>query len=652
MNGLRGERLTSSDYASLAARWIDPETADHAFLRRLTQEESCAILGRNGKASYEGIGIPYIWPGTDFVRETAVRRDHPEIENGKPRRKYLAPPGRGNMLYFPPGIEQPALEDATLPLLITEGPFKALALYRLSQYELGEQQSYRFLPCALSGVWNFRGTIGKTTSSDGARIDEVGVIPDFSRIVWKGRKVTICFDIDWSTNESVKAALWTLTRELQSRGSEVYWFDWPTDSPEPVKGIDDLLAAIGPEKVLELLGKARHLRPKATDWRVALVVNEKTRVPLQAFINAVYALRLSPDWGGVIGFDEFRRQTVARSKTPWGYEGVWSDDQDLCATQWLSEQAIRVTDLVAGKAVQRVAYDHKFNPVRDYLESLDWDGHPRLDSWLTDYFGSENNLYISAIGKKWMISAVARVYQPGCQADHVLVLEGPQGQLKSSALKILGDPWYTDDVSDLGTKDAAIQIRSAWIAELGELDALTRAEVSKVKAFITRRVDRYRPPYGRHLIEAPRQGVFAGTVNESQYLTDPTGGRRFWPFVVTTVALEALRTDRDQLWAEAAYLYKRGIIWWINEPEILAVAKAEQRRRYKTDAWESRVLAWIDGRSMVSIPQILELALGKPIYQCTQVDSNRIAHILKSNGWEKARVRTTDGLEWAYRPQS
>src|SRR5262249_42604988 len=151
---------------------------------------------------------------------------------------------------------------------------------------------------------------------------------------------------------------------------------------------------------------------------------------------------------------------------------------------------------------------------------------------------------------KFLISAVARIYEPGCQADHIIILESDQGEGKSTALRIMGDPFFTDDLAELGTKDASLATAGVWIIELSELDAMTRADRSRIKSFVSRRVDRYRPVYGRRLVETKRQCVFAGSVNDSEYLKDDTGARRFWPVRCGRIDLDGIRRDKDQLWAE------------------------------------------------------------------------------------------------------
>ena len=210
------------------------------------------------------------------------------------------------------------------------------------------------------------------------------------------------------------------------------------------------------------------------------------------------------------------------------------------------------------------------------------------------YLGRRDTPLNRAIGSRWMISAVARIMQPGAKVDHMLILEGPQGTKKSSALKMLaGADWFTDELAEIGSKDAAQQMRGIWIIEIAELDAISRAEVSRIKAFLSRTTDRYRPPYERYVVEVPRQCVFAGSVNPDTYLRDETGNRRFWPVRCGNINLDALSRDRDQLWAEAVARYRDGTIWWLNEAELIADAKIEQDQRYQADAWDARIDRWL-----------------------------------------------------------
>jgi hypothetical protein len=246
-----GNALTDTDYENLARRWIDKKLAERAGIRRVDSDSGRLLVGRRDHGAYQGLGIPYFLPGDSRIREWRLRRDHPDIEyvGGKPKEcgKYLSPPGRKNMLYFVPDASANLLKSVAAPVVVTEGEFKTLALWRLANYKSSIPQ---FLPLGLSGVWNWRGTVGKTTGPNGDRRDVKGVIPDLDLVVWESRRVIIAFDADANKNEKVEIARSLLARELRMRGAEVGLLTWDMAQG---KGIDDLLANVGPEKVLELL---------------------------------------------------------------------------------------------------------------------------------------------------------------------------------------------------------------------------------------------------------------------------------------------------------------------------------------------------------------------------------------------------------------
>jgi putative DNA primase/helicase len=255
MINLRGDPLTSRDLAALGKRWIDRATAQRQYLRRVNSLDGGEAIGKNGAGNYAGVLIANVWPGSDYIREYRLRRDHPDIENGKPKR-YLAPPGRGNLLYFPVGTDPAWLSNPQLPIVITEGEFKTIALDRLARHGVATGQLPRFLAVGLSGVWNWKGTVGKANDAEGHRIDVKGPISDLQRLLWDDRRVLILFDADLEEKDSVRIAREMFTRELRSRAAQVSWFRWPEDRPAEAKGIDDLLAAIGPEKVQPLIDAA------------------------------------------------------------------------------------------------------------------------------------------------------------------------------------------------------------------------------------------------------------------------------------------------------------------------------------------------------------------------------------------------------------
>jgi predicted P-loop ATPase len=327
--------------------------------------------------------------------------------------------------------------------------------------------------------------------------------------------------------------------------------------------------------------------------------------------------------------------------------------------EWLQRHGIDVSSEIAGKAVEAVARERTIHPVRDYLNCLKWDGVPRLDGCLERYFGvqattPEQAAYRSAVGRRWMISAVARIMKPGCKVDHCLVLEGRQGLLKSTSLEALagGPAWFTDELGDLGTKDASLQLSGKWIIELAEVTALVRSDSSAAKAFLSRPNDHFRPPYGKRTGDFPRQCVFAGTTNDTVYLKDETGNRRFWPVTCTVIDLDGLRRDRDQLWAEAVVRYERGERWWLDTPELNDQAAEEQADRYETDPWQELVEEYCSPKDSVSIAEVLTSI--KPKDRWDRRDQMRVARCLKALGWDRHRARGVGvgPREWRYFPKT
>jgi uncharacterized protein (DUF927 family) len=250
--------LTPSDIEALSKSWITGELAERAGIRRVDSLTGAELIGRTPKANvdYAGLVFPYFWPGDTHAREYRLRRDHPDLERGadgktKVKNKYMAPPGRGNLIYFPPGVTASMLADPAIPIVITEGEKKDLALSRF----FSEREELRVV-ISLSGVWNWRGTVGKETDAGGKRQDVKGVISDFDRIDWHKREVEIVFDTNVKTNQVVAAARRELAKELLNRGAVVIMVDLP-DNVEGVNGVDDLLFVKGPDLLAKLFEDAR-----------------------------------------------------------------------------------------------------------------------------------------------------------------------------------------------------------------------------------------------------------------------------------------------------------------------------------------------------------------------------------------------------------
>lgn len=311
----------------------------------------------------------------------------------------------------------------------------------------------------------------------------------------------------------------------------------------------------------------------------------------------------------IIYFDEFRRCKMVRAPLPWDGDRNWHKEYPR---QWVDVDIIDMQGhlaehwgFVIGKdgvadGVETLAalnYEHE---VREYLAGLRWDHTPRLEQMGPKYFSTLDGEYERFVFKMWMISAVARVMDPGCQVDTVMILEGAQGLGKSSALRVLAKKrdWFTDDVIDMHSKAGTETITGAWLIELGELSSMKRTDVQTVKEFITRRVDKYRPPYGRETIQIPRMCIFAGTVNpeEDGYLKDTTGNRRFWPVACgRAIHLRLLEQERDQLWAEAYDAYRRGERWFLtmNDRDLLGEFERRQLARRERGPLEGRLVGWI-----------------------------------------------------------
>ncbi len=250
-----GQPLNEKDYEELARSWINPEIADEAMIRRVNASEGRDVVGQRDR-DCSGTLFSYYWPGEPGPHTYRIRRDNPEFKydkdgNPKPDKKYLGAPKSANRLYIPPSVTSDLISDASIPIVIVEGEKKALAIWRLAHHDTEE---LRFIPVALGGAWNWRGTIGKAGGPKGERLDVKGPIADLNRIEWNHRKVFIIFDSNAHTNESVKWARKGIANELTKRGAEVQLINLPEDCG--VNGIDDLLAAWGPERVLELFKSA------------------------------------------------------------------------------------------------------------------------------------------------------------------------------------------------------------------------------------------------------------------------------------------------------------------------------------------------------------------------------------------------------------
>jgi predicted P-loop ATPase len=418
------------------------------------------------------------------------------------------------------------------------------------------------------------------------------------------------------------------------------------------------LSAIRPASVIDkalkearsnLKAQRKEVAHPAASWDAMVKRNDQGEVrPTMA--NVAIILRNAPEFRDALWFDEFSDCIAIRKPLPTDdptafCERQWTDDDERAITEWVQDVAeMNVHKNTVFDAVIRVAKERVFHPVRDYLDSLQWDGVSRIDGLLTNYFRASEAPpeYLTAIGSRALIQAVARVFRPGVKADCMLLIDGDQGDRKSSALRMLFDPldlgWFIDHIPDIDSKDAAIQLRGKWLLEFSELSALRKADSNRTKGFLSQTDDEYRPPYGRQRVRVKRQKTFAGTTNDDEVLKDPSGNRRYWPFKSGSINVDQIWADRHQIWAEAMHRYRNSEKWWINEPELKAIAEGEQAKYQKTDPWEDAIIDYIAVRPSVSVTEILKDALFITTDKHTQPMANRVADCLKRAKWVKKQI--------------
>jgi hypothetical protein len=423
----------------------------------------------------------------------------------------------------------------------------------------------------------------------------------------------------------------------------------PLATQQMLKSIRDRTGA--PARAVDLTLKNKRVEIKTTtiresgggEWMGRMLLTDSGE-PRPVMENAATVFEMAPEFAGVLWFDDFGCRPMMRRPAPWDMkngtftERPWTDADDSEATRWLQRAGVVVPSMIAHEAALTIAYKSAYHPVREYLGEMEWDRKDRLDFWASDYLGAEESAYTRAVGARWMISAVARIMQPGIKADHLLILEGEQGTYKSAVLRALFDPWFSDDPAEMGSKDASIQLSGIWCMEYADLDRFGRADRNRLKAFVSRQVDRYRAPFGRYAADHPRQIVFAGTTNEGSYLDDPTGGRRFWPLKSPRPDHHGIAEARDQLWAEAFYRYNSGEKFYLTEADLKHAAVKQQRARQHEEAWGRKIKYFLQGGDnnfqlmRATVSEILE-GIGIPADRWNTNIYNRVRDYLQFIGW-------------------
>lgn len=373
------------------------------------------------------------------------------------------------------------------------------------------------------------------------------------------------------------------------------------------------------------------------EWKASLLLTEQGSIR-SCMGNALSLFRNHPDLKDRLRWDERRQAAEWIAPPPWrriDSEPSVVDLDSVEASAWVAS-ALRssIAHTHMFEAMVTEAKRRSSDPVRVYLESLEWDGHPRAQKWLTAYMGTQSTRYSDAVGLAWLVSAVARTMKPGCQADHMLVIEGVQGVGKSRSLSALAQPWYVEISIDTRSPDSALALHGPWIVEWSELAGLSRRESEATKAFLSRRTDWLRPPYGRSHISLPRRCVVAGTTNESTYVNDQTGNRRYWPVRACEVCRmnpDRLALERDQIWAEAVKLYRSGAKWWLTD-ELEAIARSEQEKRLEPDVWEETIRDHLVGLTETTVREVLN-KLELPASAQGPGTARRIDRIMRRLKW-------------------
>ncbi|POD72043.1 hypothetical protein BKM17_22695 [Pseudomonas syringae group genomosp. 3] len=357
--------------------------------------------------------------------------------------------------------------------------------------------------------------------------------------------------------------------------------------------------------------------------------------PYANLANACAVLRDHPMFARKIWYDTFHQEIM----TTWDCDRPrkWVDSDRLQLTEIFQRDfgLVKFGDETIEKAAISVAQHDQRDELADWLRSLSWDGVPRLNGWLVNAVGASRDPYHDAVGANFLRSLVARGLMPGSKVDTMPVFEGPQGSNKSTMLSVLGGDYYAELTESLETKDFFVVIQGKWLVEIGELNAMRKADVTRIKQILSSSQDRCRLPYAKRAIDLPRRVVFAGTTNEHEYLRDSTGARRFWPISIERIDLNWLRASREQLLAEAVNQVLEGATWW-EVPTEEADAQTEDRR--ETDVWEARIEEKFGSQSRVTTSEVLE-GLGFEFSRMTQSDQARAGKALKAIGFVRKKMR-------------
>lgn len=412
-------------------------------------------------------------------------------------------------------------------------------------------------------------------------------------------------------------------------------------------------------KLRAILGGGRGEPPDDDGWAHATPELDEGRpwsdiarnakgAPLATEANIGLFVSRSDEWS--LRYDEFGARAIVESSPANGMAPARPGELDeyhvAIARNWLAlEHSMDAGKEVTLGGLVFAAKQRWYDPLKNYIRSLEWDGVPRVETWLHDYLGVKDPA-ASALGRMWLISGIARALEPGCKVDYMLVLLGGQGARKTSAMEALcaDTDWFQPDLPKLDDKDAMQALQGAWIVNSDEMNAMRSADrMELAKNYLTRRWDRYRAPYARTFTTVPRRCIFVGTSNAKQILHDPTGNRRFWCVEVgEDINAAGLREVRDQIWAEARSLYEGQAQWWPDRATEAAVMDRNREQFTAYDEWQSTIeqkCALVDVITVGELLSELRLEAGK----WTPTEQRRVVGILTGMKWEQRGEVTIAG---------
>jgi predicted P-loop ATPase len=517
-----------------------------------------------------------------------------------------------------PEYWQRVLDDVSIPVDLDEGVKKS-----------GAGMTCGFPSLALCGVamWQRKGEL----------------VSNLAAVAVPGRTLRIRYDMDVLIKKEVQREVKKLAKALEQRGCNVLVAMW---NPELGLKIDDVKVNHGEEMVKKIMADAipyaqwlKNLEAQFSDSAEAPDTSDSKQKNKSKYKQLLDLIETH--WGQRLRFNEMTQQVELNGKADLDIERVYLRLAD--------ELGVDIPKQTASDLVVVTAQKYAYSPVRDYLNSLTDIEPMDLNSLAERYFGTNDPLHATLL-KRTLIAAVARVFKPGCKVDTMCILQGDQGDLKSTFWETLAsEAWFTDNLAEANEKDEKLKLRRYWILEFSEFEtAYKRKEVEQLKAFLSSRIDSLRKPYGKAIEDFPRTSVFVGSTNRQEFLNDPTGERRFLVIPVSQqIPIKTVEAERDRIWAAAVLAYRTGEQWWLTQEEDKLLAEANQGWQ-SSDSWEEDILKYLELRSTCTIGDILEKPLGIDIGQHGKGEQMRVSDILRRNGWKRIKKRIDAKSQWCW----